>query len=231
MKVPNHLGVIIDGNRRWAKKRGMPPWYGHRQGAKTLENFLNWCLELKIPQVSIFTLSTENLNRPKRELEELFKLYYKYLDKWANKKNGFLDKYEVKVRFIGDFNKLPPKLVRLMGKLMQKTAKYQKKILNLLVAYGTHFEITHVIKKIAEKALKTGKLEITPKEIEKNLLVSVPLDLVIRTGGFSRLSNFMVWQASYAEIYTTQTLWPDFTKEELIKAIEWYNSIQRNFGR
>jgi len=231
MKVPNHLGVIIDGNRRWAKKRGMPVWYGHRQGAKTLENFLNWCLELKIPQVSVFTLSTENLNRPKRELEELFKLYYKYLDKWANKKNGFLDKYEVKVKFIGYFSKLPPKLVRLMGKLMQKTAKYQKKILNLLVAYGTHIEITHVIKKIAEKALKTGKLEITPKKIEKNLLVSVPLDLVIRTGGFSRLSNFMVWQASYAEIYTTQTLWPDFTKEELIKAIEWYNSIQRNFGR
>lgn len=231
MEVPNHLGVIIDGNRRWAQKRGMPAWYGHRQGAKTLENFLNWCLELKIPQVSVFTLSTENLNRPKREVEELFKLYYEYLDKWANKKNGFLDKYEVRVRFIGDLSKLPPKLVRLMGKLMQKTAKYQKKILNLLVAYGTHFELTEVVKKIAEKALKTGKLVVTPREIEKNLLIPTPVDLLIRTGGEYRISNFLVWQISYSELIFLSKLWPDFTKKDLIWCIKEFNRRQRRFGK
>lgn len=229
--IPNHLGIIIDGNRRWAQKRGMPPWYGHRYGAKNLENFLNWCLELNIPHVSIFTLSTENLNRPKRELEELFNLYYKYLKKWERKKDGFLDKYEVRLRFVGDLSRLPPKLVRLMGKLMQKTAKYQKRFLNLLVAYGSHFEIKEVVKKLVQKCVEKGMVEISEKDIEENLLVPVPLDLVIRTGGYSRLSNFMVWQANYAEIITLKKLWPDFTKKDLINCIKKYSQIQRNFGK
>ncbi|MEM5794250.1 MAG: polyprenyl diphosphate synthase [Candidatus Aenigmatarchaeota archaeon] len=229
--IPNHLGIIIDGNRRWAKKRGMPAWYGHRYGAKTLENFLKWCLELNIPHVSIFTLSTENLNRPKRELEELFRIYYNYLKKWEKKKDGFLDKYEVRVKFIGDLSRLPKKLVRLMGKLMQKTAKYQKRFLNLLVAYGSHFEIKEVVKKIVQKCLEKGTIEISEKDIQENLLVPVPLDLVIRTGGYNRLSNFMLLQASYAEIITLKKLWPDFTKQDLINCIKKYSRIQRNFGK
>lgn len=229
--VPNHLGIIIDGNRRWAQKRGMPSWYGHRYGAKNLQNFLNWCLELNIPNVSVFTLSTENLNRPKRELEELFNLYYKYLKRWEERKDGFLDKYEVRVKFVGDLSRLPPKLVRLMGKIMQKTAKYQKKFLNLLVAYGSHFEIKEVVKKIVQKCLEKGTIEITEKDIQENLLVPVPLDLIIRTGGYSRLSNFMLLQASYAEIITLKKLWPDFTKEDLINCIKKYNRIQKNFGK
>jgi undecaprenyl diphosphate synthase len=231
MNVPNHIGVIIDGNRRWARARGMEPWMGHRQGAKTLENFLKWCLELGIPQVSVYMLSTENLNRSKKELDELFDLYYKYLKKWASGKSDMLDKYEVKVRCIGDLSRLPPKLVKMMGKLMIRTAKYQKRVLNLLIAYGSHFELTETIKKIAEKMVKTGKIEITQKDIEANLLVQTPVDCIIRTGGMSRLSNFLLWQAAYAEIYVTKTLWPDFSKKELIKAIKWYNSVQRNFGK
>jgi tritrans,polycis-undecaprenyl-diphosphate synthase [geranylgeranyl-diphosphate specific] len=196
---------------------------------KNLEKFLNWCLELGIPQVSVYVLSTENLNRPKKELEELFRLFYEYFERWE--KESFLDKYQVKVRFVGDLERLPPKLVKLMGKIMRRTAKYQKKILNIMIAYGSKFELTQAIKKIAEKAIKLGKIEITEKDIEANLLVPTPLDLVIRTGGFSRLSNFMLLQASYAEIFTTKVLWPDFSKKDLIKAIKWYNSVQRNFGR
>lgn len=195
---------------------------------------MNWCLELGIPQVSAYVLSTENLNRPKRELEEIFKIFYNYLKKWERgkkKEGGFLDKYQVKVRFIGDLEKLPPKLVKLMGKIMQNTAKYQERVLNIMIAYGSKFELTQAIKKIVEKAIKIGKVEVTEKDIEANLLVPAPLDLVIRTGGFSRLSNFMLIQASYAEIYVTKKLWPDFSKKDLIKAIKWYNSIQRNFGR
>jgi undecaprenyl diphosphate synthase len=192
---------------------------------------LNWCLELEIPQVSVYVLSTENLNRPKKELEELFRLFYEYFERWEKEKESFLDKYQVKVRFVGDLEKLPPKLVKLMGKIMRRTAKYQKRILNVMIAYGSKFELTQAIKKIAEKAIKLGKIEITEKDIEANLLVPTPLDLVIRTGGFSRLSNFMLLQASYAEIYTTKVLWPDFSKKDLIKAIKWYNSVQRNFGR
>lgn len=230
MKVPNHIAVILDGNRRWAKVHRLPAWRGHRKGYKTFDKFIDWCMELNIPHVSAFVLSTENLNRPKKEVDEIFKLAYEILKTWEKKK-PILDKYEVKVRFVGDLERLPPKVTRLMGRIMQKTAKYQKKALNFLVAYGSHFELTEVMKKLAEKAIKGGRIEVTQKDIEQNLLVPVPVDLMIRTGGMSRLSNFLLWQAAYAELYVTKTLWPDFTKKELVKAIKWYNSIQKNFGR
>lgn len=230
LQVPEHLGIIIDGNRRWAREKGMIPWQGHWEGVKNLEKILEYCLEMKIKEVSVYTLSTENLKRPKRELDELFKIFYHYLDKWEKEGDGFLEKYQVKVRFIGDMNKLPPKLVKAMGRLMRKTAKYQKRFLNLLIAYGSYFEITQAMKKIAEKIIKFGKVEITPKQIEKNLMITTPLDLVIRTGGHNRLSNFLLWQASYAELYTTETLWPAFKKREFMKAIRWYNAVKRNFG-
>lgn len=126
MQVPNHIAVILDGNRRWAKEHRMPAWMGHRYGAQTFDKFLNWCLELNIPQISVYTLSTENLNRSKKEVEELFNVYYDFLKSWENKMS-VLDKNEVKVRFIGDLNRLPPKLIKLMGKFMARTAKYQKK--------------------------------------------------------------------------------------------------------
>lgn len=229
MDVPNHLAIILDGNRRWARAHKLPVWMGHRKGYETFEKFLEWCLELNIPQVSAFVLSTENLNRPKKELDEIFRLAYEILKTWEKKK-PILDKYEVKVRFIGDLNRLPPKLTRLMGKIMQKTAKYQKKALNLLVAYGSHFELTEMMKRIAEKAIKTGRVEITKKDIEKNLLVPTPVDLIIRTGGEYRLSNFLLWQAAYSELIVLKKYWPDFTKRDLIKCIKEYNRRQRRFG-
>jgi tritrans,polycis-undecaprenyl-diphosphate synthase [geranylgeranyl-diphosphate specific] len=231
--IPNHLGIIIDGNRRWARARGLPPWEGHRAGAEKLNEFLNWCLEVGIPQVSIYTLSTENLNRPKEELKHLFKLLEEYVDGLLNDKKKFalLEKYEVRVRFVGELNRLPKKLIRLMGKLMEKTAKYQKRVLNFLVAYGGKSEIVNAVKKLAEEVIKHGKIEITEKDIEKHLYVPQPLDLVIRTGGYQRLSNFLLWQASYAEIYVTKTLWPDFSKKEFMKALRWYSQQKRNFGR
>jgi undecaprenyl diphosphate synthase len=231
MEVPQHLAVILDGNRRWATKRHLPAWSGHREGAKNLENFLQWCADLDIPQVSAYILSTENLDRPKKELDELFKIYYRYLEKYIKKEAKFFDKYEIRVKFIGDMSKLPPSLVRLMGKLMEKTAKYQKKTFNILVAYGSRFELAETMKKIAERIIREGRIEITQKDIEQNLLVPVPVDLVIRTGGMSRLSNFLLWQSAYAEMYVTKVLWPDFSKRELVKAIKWYSEIKRNFGR
>jgi len=230
MIVPNHLAVILDGNRRWSRAHKLSAWIGHRKGVKVFEKFLDWCLELNIPQVSAYVLSTENLDRPKKEVDEIFNLGYDFLKRWE-KKRPVLEKYEVRVRFVGDLGRLPPKLTKLMGRIMQKTAKYQKKTLNFLVAYGSHFELTEIMKKLAEKAIKTGRIEVTQKDIEQNLLVPVPVDLVIRTGGMSRLSNFLLWQVAYAEMYVTKTLWPDFTKKELVKAIRWYNSIQKNFGR
>lgn len=230
MIIPNHVGVILDGNRRWAQNRGMPGWMGHRHGAQKLTKFLDWCLELNIPQISIFTLSTENLNRSPKEVVELFKIFRKYFKQWE-KKGSVLDKNEVKIRFCGDFRKLPDDLVKLMEKIMQRTAKYQKKVLNVLIAYGSQFELTQVFNKIAMKIIRSKRIKITPKEIEENLQVPTPIDLLIRTGGMSRLSNFLLWQSAYAELYITKTLWPDFSKAELVKSIKWFNSVQRNFGR
>lgn len=225
-----HLAVILDGNRRWAKKNKKHLWMGHRKGSKTFEDFLNWALELNIPKVSAWVLSTENLDRPKRELDEIFKIAIKNAEKWLNDGELF-DKYEVKIKFIGDFRRLPPPLVKLMKKLMKRTEKYQKKALNILVAYGGQAELTRVMKKMAKKVLKSGRIQITKKDIEDNLMIDTPVDLIIRTGGMHRLSNFMLWQTAYAEMYVTKTLWPDFSKKELIKAIKWYNKVQRNFGR
>jgi len=229
IKPPNHLGVIIDGNRRWARARGLQSWEGHKHGAENVEKFLRWCAELKIPQVSIYTLSTENLNRPKRELDELFKLFKKFLVKWLE--NDELDKYEIRIKFLGDFRKVPKDVVKLMEKIMKKTLKYDKIIFNFLVAYGSKLELTQAFKKVVEKIIKSGRIKITQKDIEENLLVQTPVDLIISTGGMSRLSHMLLGQSDYAEIYVTKTLWPDFTKNELIKAIRWFNQIQRNFGR
>jgi undecaprenyl diphosphate synthase len=208
----------------------MQPWKGHWEGVKNLEKRLNDCMKLGIKEVSVYTLSTENLKRPKRELDELFKIFYNYLDRLEKDKDGLLDKYQIRVRFIGDIERLPPKLVRAMGKIMQRTAKYQKRVLNLLIAYSSKFEIKEAIKSIAKKMIRAGRIEISERDIEKNLLVKTPVDLLIRTGGMTRLSNFLLWQTSYAELYFTETLWPDFTRKELVKSINWFNRQKRNFG-
>ncbi len=233
LMLPNHLGVILDGNRRWAKKRGLPPWEGHRAGAKKLDEFLNWCLEMGIPQISLYTLSTENLNRSKEEVEKIFEILKEYVTNLLTDKEKFslLEKYDVRIKFVGELNKIPKPLLRLMYKLMKKTAKHQKRVLNFLVAYGGKSEIVNAFKKIAKKIIKKGIIRITEKDIEKNLYVQEPLDLIIRTGGYQRLSNFLLWQASYAEIYVTKTLWPDFSKEEFIKILKWFSKQKRNFGR
>lgn len=229
LEVPNHIAFILDGNRRWARKHKLS-LFGHKQGGKKFEDVLHWCIDLDIPCVSAYVLSTENLDRPKKELDEIFEVAFDFLSRWE-KEGTIFDKYEVKVRFVGDLSRLPPKLVGIMGRIMQKTAKYQKKTLNLLVAYGSKFELTNVMRKVAEKAIKTGRIEITEKDVSKNLLVPVPVDLVIRTGGMRRLSNFLLWQASYAELIFLDTLWPDFTKNDLIWCIKEYNRRQRKYGK
>ncbi len=231
MIVPNHLAVIVDGNRRWARKNGLPVSVGHREGAKKLIKFIKWCLELKIPQISVYALSLENLEkRSKKEINDLFDLFMEYFQK-LERDPDILDKYEVRVRFFGDFKKLPPALVKIMKRIMAKTAKYQKKILNILIAYSSYFELTHVINKIVKKIINSGKIQISKKDVQNNLLISTPVDLVIRTGGYSRLSNFLLLQSAYAELYVVPKLWPDFTKNDLVKAIKWYNSVERKFGK
>lgn len=204
----------------------MQKWEGHRYGAEKLEEILIYCSELKISQISVYLLSTENLSRPKIELDEIVRLLCEYLQR-----SGFFERYGIRVRVFGDRKKLSRRLVKVIDEIMIKTVDNKHMILNLLIGYGGRLELIEAIKKVAEDAVKTGKVEITPRDVEKSLYVPTPVDLIIRTGGRSRLSNFMLWQASYAEIYVTETLWPDFSREELLKSVEWFNTIQRNFGR
>jgi tritrans,polycis-undecaprenyl-diphosphate synthase [geranylgeranyl-diphosphate specific] len=230
MIIPNHLGIILDGNRRWATKNSLTPWKGHHYGAEKFERFLEWCAELNIPQVSAYVLSSENLDRPEREVKEILNLFKRELEKLENEKKSFLDKYEIRMKFIGDLTRLPLGLRKVMGRIMKKTEKYNKRVFNLLVAYGGKFELTRAVKMIARKAMEKGVLTITQKTIEKNLLIKDDIDLVIRTGGEQRLSNFLPWQTSYAELIVLKKLWPDFTKNDLINCIKEYSRRQRRFG-
>jgi tritrans,polycis-undecaprenyl-diphosphate synthase [geranylgeranyl-diphosphate specific] len=230
MIIPKHVAVILDGNRRWAANHNLKSWEGHRYGAETFDKFLDWCIELNIEQVSAYVLSSENLNRSRREVVELLKLLKHELDRFETERGAKIDKYEIRVRFCGDFSRLPESLVRIMRRIMKKTEKYNKKFLNILIAYGGRYEITTAIKNIVADAIRK-RVKVTEKTIEENLLISGDVELVIRTGGMSRLSNFMPWQTTYAEFYVTKTLWPDFTKNDLIKAIKWFSDTKRNFGK
>jgi len=230
MIIPKHVAVILDGNRRWAKKHNLKPWEGHKYGVQTFDKFLDWCLELNVQQVSAYVLSSENLNRSRREVVEILKLLKRELDRFETERAAKIDKYEIRVRFCGDFSRLPRSLVKIMRRIMRKTEKYNKKFLNILVAYGGRYELTNAIKNLVGKVIQK-RIKITEKVIEESLLISGDVDLVIRTGGMIRLSNFLAWQTAYAELYFTKVLWPDFTKNDLIKAIKWFNNQKRNFGR
>ncbi|MEM0480714.1 MAG: polyprenyl diphosphate synthase [Candidatus Aenigmatarchaeota archaeon] len=220
-----HIGVIPDGNRRWARKRGLKASLGHYFGAKKVEEFLKWCLELGIKKVTFYLLSNENVKkRSKEEVEYIFKLLENYLKKWEKEK--LFEKYEVRVKFLGDFRKVPNALIKLMKNVMKKTEKYNKFFLNLLVGYSGFYDVLQAFKKIVRKRVK-----ITEKTLKQNLLINDDIDLIIRTGGFSRLSNFAPLQSSYAEIYVLKKYWPDITKRDLINALKWFKSQKRNFGK
>ena len=220
-----HLGIIPDGNRRWARKRGLEPWKGHIYGAKKFEEVLKWCVELGIKKVSFYLLSYENIiKRSKKELENIFKLLENYLEKWEREK--LYEKYEVKVNFLGNFRKVPKSLVKLMLRISRKSLKFSKRILNILIGYSGTYDVIQAVKKMIK-----NKVKITEKNLKNFLLVNDDVDLIIRTGGYSRLSNFLPLQSSYAEIYVLNKYWPDITKNDLIKALNWYKKIQRNFGK
>ncbi len=227
--VPNHIAVVLDGNRRWAVSRGLEKWEGHVAGGEKFEQFLAWCVEAEIKTVSAYVLSAENLTRSKRELNKLFDIMCNFINKWLQP-GGLIDKHEVKVSFIGKLDRLPMRLLSLIKKMTLKTAKYSKRFLNVMIAYSGRDEIAGAVQNIIKNLAKYGRIRVTPKMIEKNLSVEMPVDLVIRTGGHSRLSNFLLWQTAYAEMYTTKTFWPDFSKREFVKALNFFSSTQRNFG-
>jgi undecaprenyl diphosphate synthase len=229
-KLPRHLAIIMDGNGRWAEKRGLPRSAGHREGEKAVRRVIDNCLNLNIPILTLFAFSTENWKRPKNEVTYLLKLFERVLAK--EKVN--LIKNNVKINFIGRLNNLPNSLNKKMNELCESTKKNNKLILNIAINYGGRAEIIDALKsitqKIVEKKLKIE--EINENTIRDNLYTyNLPdPDLLIRTAGEMRISNFMIWQIAYSEIWVTPIFWPDFDKNNLIEAIRNYQKRVRKYG-
>lgn len=229
-KIPQHLAIIMDGNGRWAKKKGLPRSAGHREGAKAVKKVIASCLKYNIPALTLFAFSTENWKRPKNEINYLLKIFERVL----NKEKANLIKNNIKINFIGRLNELPNSLNEKMNELSESTRKNNKLILNIAINYGGRAEITDAIKSITLKILdkKLNIEEINEDTIGNNLYTrDLPdPDLLIRTAGEMRISNFMIWQIAYTEFWVTSTLWPDFDENSLIEAIKNFQKRVRKYG-
>jgi len=219
--IPNHLAIIIDGNRRWAKKRGLYSFEGHKKGFDNMVRIGEWCLKKGVKILTLYCFSTENWNRSKAEVSYLMRLLAKGLSKKNIEK---FNKDGVKVQVIGQRERLPKFLQKAIKTAEEKTKNNKRGVLNLAISYGGRAEIVEAVKKI--------KGPITEKAINDNLWTAgLPdPDLIIRTSGEQRLSNFLTWQSVYSELYFPKKYWPEFTEKDLEKAFENYSLRQRRFG-
>lgn len=231
MNVPNHIAIILDGNGRWAKSKGMPRNYGHTMGAKNVEVICEEAYKLGVQYLTVYAFSTENWDRPQDEVDALMKLLRNYMKTCLQtaKKNNMC------VRIIGDKTRLDADLQESIAKLEEATKDYTGLHFNVALNYGSQDEMLRAMNAIYEDK-KNGVLDEKPvtKDIFESYLDTngMPMpDLLVRTSGEQRLSNFLLWQLAYAEFYFTDVHWPDFSKEELVKAIESYNSRKRRFGK
>ena len=234
-EMPSHVAIILDGNRRWAKRKGLPPWIGHKYGALKLKNVLTWLLNLNVRTITLYVLSTENLEkRKKEELEELFKIIEENLRDALN--DEIFDREKIKFKAIGEIDLLPKEIRDLVKELEKKTEKYNNRYLNIAIAYGGRNEILTAIKKLAVdvKNKKIDPEKINKKLFEKYLfthyLPNPSPDLIIRTSGEERLSNFLLWQSAYSELCFLDVYWPDFRKIDLWRAIRIFQKRERRFG-
>ena len=227
MKKPNHIGLIMDGNRRWAQKNHMTSLAGHKKGIQTLEKVLKAAVSEDIQNLSIYGFSLENWNRGLPEIQGLFRLFYKFL----LKKNKFLVENEVRFKLIGDRSLLPKKLIHLINKLEYQTSAYSKLKLNIAFNYSSKWQISQSINKILLSAPHQDFV-VTEDQIESELIDQgfPDIDLIIRTGGEQRLSNFFMWQSAYAELYFDQKMWPEFNDEDFRLALLWFAKRNRRFG-
>ncbi len=224
MKIPRHVALIPDGNRRWAKEHGIKPWEGHDIGIKRFREFLDWCYDVGVEEVTAYSLSKENLGkRSDVEMRFLFKLYEKNLiDILRSQETA--DK-QLSVRFVGDSRPFPEKLKRLMADTEEETKGFKKRRLNLCINYSGREEILHAVKGLIE-----SKKTVNEKNFETFLQVKSPPDLLIRTAE-KRISNFLLWQTAYSELFFSPKLFPDFTKEDFLEAIGQYNKTERRYGK
>jgi undecaprenyl diphosphate synthase len=229
-KIPAHVAIIMDGNGRWAQQRNLPRAKGHEKGAESVRVAIKTCKKLGIKFLTVYAFSVENWNRPKPEIEALMALLKKFL---RHEEREFHEN-KIRLRAIGRLSDLPKSVRRELNHVMQATEHYKDATLVLALSYGGRTEIAHAARELARK-VKAGTLEpdaIDEAAISTHLYApDIPdPDLMIRTSGEMRISNFLLWQVSYAELYITETLWPDFREEHLVKAVEEYGRRHRRFG-
>ncbi len=229
--VPKHVGIILDGNRRFAKRLMLKPWKGHEWGADKVDKLFDWCKELGIKEVTLYAFSLKNFDRPKKEFDYLMKLFAEFFSRQCTIEK--IHKNKIKVNFIGRINLFPPNIFNKMKDLMEMSKDYSDYVINFAMAYDGRAEIIDATKKIAQQ-IKSGKLnidKINEDVFDKSLYISSEPDLIIRTSGERRTSGFMLWQGSYAEYCFVDKFWPEFEKEDFVKCIQDYSERDRRFGQ
>lgn len=221
--LPRHLGIIMDGNGRWAKKRALPRTAGHKVGADVFKKISKECGRIGIEEVTFYAFSTENWKRPKEEVETLMHLFYDYL---IEAKNDLQTSGNLRVRFIGEEEGMHPKLLELMRDAEKETASRTGTLINIAVNYGGRQEIVSAVNRL----IAQGKTSITEQDISENVYTAPDCDLIIRPSGEERLSNFLLWQSAYSEFWSSDVLWPDFTEQDLHLALAAFEKRNRRFG-
>ncbi|OEU79455.1 MAG: isoprenyl transferase [Desulfobacterales bacterium S5133MH4] len=228
--IPRHIAIIMDGNGRWARKRSLNRIRGHKEGTESVRNIVRACREIGVEVLTLYAFSTENWQRPRQEVTALMSILKSFL------KSELAEMMEnnILLNAIGDIERLPGNVLKVLREVMEETRQNQAMILNLALSYGGRNEIVRASKKIATQ-IKAGRLQ--PEEITEELFSDYLYtqgmpepDLLIRTSGEMRISNFLLWQIAYSEIFVTQTLWPDFRREELIRILHDYQKRERRFG-
>lgn len=228
---PRHIGIILDGNRRYAKKLMLKPWEGHEIGAKKAQSILQWSLEQGIRELTLYVLSVQNLERSAEEISYLMDVFRGYFDRL--KDSPLIHDNQVRVNFIGRLWMLPADIQESAQHIMHRTQGYDRHIVNYALAYGGREEISDAVRRIAQK-VQDGKLtpgQITESLIGDNLYINSDPDLIIRTGGDYRTSNFLPWQSTYSEWFFLDKTWPEFERQDLLDIIDQFRRRDRRFGR
>ncbi len=231
---PEHIAIILDGNRRWAAEKDLDPWFGHEKGAERVEQLLDWCAKIGVKSVTLYAFSTENFRRPQKEVEEIMRIAADRLQKILTDERIHRNKIRVKV--IGRVHLLPAYLQNLIAEVEEATKKYSEHFLNIAFAYGGRAEIVDAARKISEKVKQN---ELKPEDVDESLferflytshLPKQDPDLIIRTSGEERLSGFLLWQSAYSELCFLDVYWPDFRLIDLLRAVRTFQKRKRRFG-
>jgi len=232
---PEHIAIILDGNRRWASGKALNPWFGHEKGAEKVEQLLDWCLRLGVESITLYAFSTENFRRPRNEVEEIMRIAGEKFQKILTDER--IRKNKVRVKVIGRVSLLPKALQRLITNVEKATQDYDEHFLNIALAYGGRAEIVDAARKIAEKVHEG---ELSPEKIDEQVFESFLYtshmskqdpDLIIRTSGEERLSGFLLWQSAYSELCFLDIYWPDFRLIDLLRAARTFQRRKRRFGQ